>query len=79
MEHDADIYGLEVTHGINPDSSQAAAQAFQLLGEKSLAYPNPGKLEIFWRYDHPAIRDRVQFALQYRPWEEGKATKFVKP
>ena len=79
MEHDADIYGLEVTHGINADSSQAAAQAFQALGEKGLVYPNPSDLEIFWAYGHPANRDRVQFALQYRPWDEGKPTKFVKP
>jgi Zn-dependent protease with chaperone function len=79
MEHDADIYGLEITHGINADSSQAAAQAFQALGEKGLVYPNPSDLEIFWAYGHPANRDRVQFALQYRPWDEGKPTKFVKP
>jgi len=79
MEHDADIYGLEITHGINADSSQAAAQAFQALGEKGLVYPNPSDLEIFWVYGHPAIRDRVQFALHYRPWEEGKPTRFVKP
>jgi Zn-dependent protease with chaperone function len=78
LEHDADIYGLEVTHGINADSPQVAAQAFQVLGEKALAYPTPSSLEIFWLYDHPSIRDRVQFALHYRPWDEGKPNNFVK-
>ena len=33
LEHNADIYGLEVTHGINPNSQEAAAHAFQVLGE----------------------------------------------
>ena len=41
LEHQADIYGLEVIHGLVPDSSQAAAHAFQKLGEKALSYPDP--------------------------------------
>ena len=35
LEHNADIYGLEVTHGINANSQEAAAHAFQVLGELS--------------------------------------------
>ena len=41
LEHNADVYGLEVTHGINPNSQEAAAHAFQVLGELSLSYPTP--------------------------------------
>ena len=78
FEHQADLYGLEVIHGLVPDSSQVAAQAFQKLGEKGLSYPTPNPFYVFWSYDHPAISDRVRFAVGYRPWDEGKATQFVK-
>ena len=40
-EHQADQYGLEVTHGLTPDSAQVAAQGFQILGEVDLADPDP--------------------------------------
>jgi STE24 endopeptidase len=78
LEHNADVYGLEVTHGINPNPQQAAAHAFQLLGELSLSYPYPSRFVIFWYYDHPAIPDRVKFASQYDPWGKGQPTKYVK-
>jgi Zn-dependent protease with chaperone function len=78
LEHNADVYGLEVTHDINSNPQQAAAHAFQTLGELSLSYPYPSKLVVFWYYDHPAIRDRVTFAAEYDPWSKGEAPKYVK-
>ena len=78
LEHQADQYGLEVTHGLTPDSSQVAAQAFQVLGEVDLADPDPNPLDVFLYYDHPAISDRVRFALTYNPWEQGGSGEFVK-
>jgi STE24 endopeptidase len=78
FEHQADIYGLEVIHDLVPDSSQVAAHAFQKLGEKGLSYPTPNALYAWWTYDHPAVGDRVRFAVQYRPWEQGTPTEFVK-
>lgn len=78
LEHNADVYGLEVTHGINPNSQEAAAHAFQVLGELSLSYPYPSKLVVFWYYDHPAIGDRVRFAHNYDPWDKGQEPKYVK-
>ena len=78
LEHNADVYGLEVTHGINADSQEAAAHAFQVLGELSLDYPYPSKLVVFWYYDHPAISDRVRFAHEYDPWDKGREPKYVK-
>jgi len=78
VEHQADIYGLEVTHGINPDSKQAAAHSFQVLGELSLDYPYPGKLAVLWFYSHPPTADRVRFSLNYDPWSRGLAAKYVK-
>jgi Zn-dependent protease with chaperone function len=79
LEHQADIYGLEVIHGLVPDSSQAAAHAFQKLGEKGLAYPNPSPLFTFLVFDHPPLGERVRFALEYRPWDHGQATRYVRP
>jgi Zn-dependent protease with chaperone function len=67
LEHNADIYGLEVTHGINANSQEAGAHAFQTLGELALSYPNPSDFVVFWYADHPPIRDRVPFAHQYDP------------
>lgn len=77
QEHQADQYGLEVTHGLTPDSGQVAAQAFQILGEVGLADPDPDQLDIFLFYDHPSIRDRVQFSLSYDPWSKGGHGEFV--
>lgn len=78
IEHQADIYGLEVTHGLTLNSSQVAASSFQKLGEKSLDHPYPNPLLVWWTYDHPDIASRVQFALHYRPWDAGERTNFVK-
>jgi STE24 endopeptidase len=78
LEHDADIYGLEVIHGIVPNSSQAAAEAFQILGEVGLSDPNPSAFVKFWLEDHPSISDRVRFAAEYDPWGKGEAPKYVK-
>jgi len=78
LEHNADVYGLEVTHGINPNPQEAAAHAFQVLGELSLSYPYPSRLVVFWYYDHPAIPDRVRFAHNYDPWSKGEPPKYVK-
>ena len=78
LEHQADIYGLEVTHGLTAGSNQAAAWAFQKLGEKALSYPNPNPLFVVWAYDHPPVRDRLAFALRYKPWDEGVPPMFVK-
>jgi Zn-dependent protease with chaperone function len=78
VEHQADQYGLEVTHGLIPDTSQVAAGAFQILGEVDLADPDPSPFIKFWLYSHPPLAERVQFALTYNPWAEGKKPEFVK-
>ena len=78
LEHNADVYGLEVTHGINANSQEAGAHAFQVLGEIGLSYPYPNRFVVFWYYDHPAIPDRVRFAHTYDPWSKGEQPKYVK-
>lgn len=77
-EHQADQYGLEVVHGLIPDSGRSAAQAFQILGERSLDYPYVSKFAEFWLWSHPPIRDRVIYAQTYDPWEAGQSPEFVK-
>jgi STE24 endopeptidase len=76
-EHQADQYGLEVMHGLVPDSGRSAAQSFQILGECSLDYSNVGKFAEFWLWSHPTIRDRVIYAQAYDPWSEGQSPEFV--
>jgi STE24 endopeptidase len=78
IEHQADIYGLEVTHGLFPNNGEVAASAFQKLGEKSYDYPTPNPVLVFWSYSHPSIPDRIQFALHYDPWNTPAGPKYVK-
>lgn len=77
LEHQADQYGLEVTHELTPDSGQVAAQAFQILGEVDLSDPDPNRMNVFWFYDHPPISERVRFSLTYDPWARGRQGEFV--
>jgi Zn-dependent protease with chaperone function len=62
-EHNADAYGLKITRPITPNAAQAAAQSFQILGEKSYSYPTPSPFLVFWSYSHPPIADRIRFVL----------------
>jgi STE24 endopeptidase len=78
IEHQADVYGLEVTHDLTPDSGQIAAQAFQVLGEVDLSDPEPNPVNVFLFYSHPPIPDRIIFSLTYNPWANGGSGEFVK-
>ncbi len=78
QEHAADVYGLEVIHGIVPNSAEVAAHAFQVLGEVGLADPNPPPIITFWLYSHPPLAERLVFAHSYDPWSRGEAVKYVK-
>jgi STE24 endopeptidase len=78
QEHAADVYGLEVTHGILPNSQQVTAQSFRKMGDIDLADPNPSKFITFWLYSHPPLGKRLQFAHNYDPWSRGESPKYVK-
>jgi Zn-dependent protease with chaperone function len=67
LEHEADVYALEITRGVIPDNQKAGAEAFQILGEKSLAHPNPPAFVKFWLFSHPPIAERLKFAREYVP------------
>jgi STE24 endopeptidase len=77
-EHAADVYGLEVIHGIVPNSEEVAAHAFQILGEADLDDPNPSPFITFWLYSHPPLAERLVFAHTYDPWSRGEPPKYLK-
>jgi STE24 endopeptidase len=77
QEHQADIFGLEITHAIVPDSSAAAAHSFQVMGEIGLDEPNPNHFIELWLFSHPSTSNRLSFAQTYDPWKNG-APKYVK-
>ncbi len=78
LEHQADIYGLEVIHGVVPDAPEVAAQASQISGEIDLEDPDPPAFIKFWLYTHPPLNERIVFARTYDPWSSGQAPQFVK-
>ena len=78
QEHAADVYGLEVIHGLIPNSEEVAAHAFQVLGELDLSDPNPPPFVTFWLYSHPPLAERLVFAHGYDPWSKGESPKYVK-
>jgi STE24 endopeptidase len=73
LEHNADIFSLEMTHLNEP-----MARAFVKLAEDSKRDPNPHPFIEFWRYSHPAIAKRIEFSLSYKPWEKGEPNKLWK-
>jgi Zn-dependent protease with chaperone function len=78
FEHQADVYGQEVIHGIVADPQKTAQQSFQELGEDSLDIPEPNPLIVFWDYSHPTILQRATFARAYNPWAPGRKPKFFR-
>ncbi len=78
FEHEADRYGIEVTHGIVPNANQVAAQYFEKSGEMNLSDPDPNWFIKAWFFDHPTRPERVHFVATYDPWSQGKQPEYVK-
>jgi len=78
VEHAADVYALEVIHGIVPNAQETAAHSFQVMGELDLADPAPPKIITLWLYSHPPLAERLKFAHDYDPWSKGEKPKYVK-
>jgi Zn-dependent protease with chaperone function len=78
FEHEADRFGLEITH-----DNYAAASAFVKLQQENLGVPRPGPLFVWWRASHPTLGDRIDFSNDYRPWESNQpeiyADRFKRP
>jgi STE24 endopeptidase len=79
IEHQADVYGQEVIHGLVPNPQATMATDFQRLGELWLDVPHPNGFVVFWTYSHPPTADRVRFAANYDPWASGKHPRYVSP
>lgn len=77
IEHQADVYGLEVTHGVIKNAGEVAARSLQEMGEMDLEDPAPPAFIRFWLYSHPPINDRIIFARMYNPWAKGEKPQFV--
>jgi Zn-dependent protease with chaperone function len=77
-ENQADVYSLEINHGIVADPGQAMARAFQKFGETVLEDPAPNPVRVFLFYDHPPVVDRVHLFVTYDPWSKGEVPQFVK-
>jgi STE24 endopeptidase len=76
QEHQADVFGIEVVHGIVADPRRVDAASFQRLGEQSLEYPYPSPLVVFWTYTHPPIAAREAFSADYDPWKPGGRPRY---
>jgi STE24 endopeptidase len=76
QEHQADVFGSEVVHGIVDDPQKVNAESFQRLGQESLEYPYPSPFVVFWTYTHPPIADREAFAQSYDPWQPGAQPRY---
>ena len=65
IEHEADVFGLELTH-----LNEAMASSFVKFAEDSKVNPNPDPFIEFWRYSHPSLSRRIDFVLHYKPWDK---------
>ncbi len=78
QENQADVFSMEVTHGIVPDPGQAAAASYQRFGEKVFVDPDPDPVDVLLFFDHPTVASRVHMLVTYDPWSKGKPPQFVK-
>jgi Zn-dependent protease with chaperone function len=71
IEHEADRFGLELTH-----ENRAAALMFAGFEQTYLESPDPGWFALATRWNHPPSVERIRFANDYHPWLEGKPLKY---
>ena len=60
MEHEADVFGLDLTQ-----DGSTAARAFVKLANENLSNPSPHPFIEFWLFDHPTLADRIEFCKNY--------------
>ena len=71
QEHEADRFGLELTH-----NNHAAATAFAKIQQEDLGIPRLGTILKIWLFTHPPIGERIDFCNSYRPWESGQPSHY---
>ena len=69
IEHEADIFGLEVTR-----LNDAGARAFIKLGSQNKSNPEPPALVKVFQYTHPPLIERMRFALGTGRGRKGSRT-----
>jgi STE24 endopeptidase len=72
IEHEADRFGLELTH-----ENSAAALMFAGFEQTYLESPDPGWFALATRWNHPTAVQRIEFANDYHPWLEGKPIQYA--
>jgi Zn-dependent protease with chaperone function len=78
LEHEADVYGQEVIHGLVPDAQTAAVSSFCVDARVWLDNPEPNRFVVFWTYTHPTTEERAEFAGHYDPWLPGRDPHYFK-
>jgi STE24 endopeptidase len=67
IEHEADRFGLELTH-----QNHAAATVFAGDVQRGDVPPDWDSFFLITQATHPSVRDRIEFANGYKPWEQGE-------
>jgi Zn-dependent protease with chaperone function len=60
VEHQADVFSLDLTHLNEP-----IASAFVKFAEDSKEDPRPPRFIEWWMYSHPSLGRRIDFVLGY--------------
>jgi Zn-dependent protease with chaperone function len=67
IEHEADRFGLELTH-----QNHAAATLFASWSKDRLRNVEHDRFQTIFDATHPSDGDRIRFANTYRPWADGE-------
>lgn len=76
IEHQADVYGQEVIHGLVPDPQATVVHSFCSDAALWLDDPAPNHFVEFWTYSHPSTERRAEFAARYDPRQPGRRPRY---
>jgi Zn-dependent protease with chaperone function len=79
IEHQADVYGQEVIHGLVPNPQATVVSSFCSDALVWLDDPDPNPFVEFWTYSHPSTEQRAEFAARYDPWQPGHRPTYLTP
>ena len=78
IEHQADVYGQEVIHGLVPNPQATVISSFCSDALVWLDDPHPNPFVEFWTYSHPSTEQRAEFAAHYNPWPPGHTPRYLR-
>jgi Zn-dependent protease with chaperone function len=78
IEHQADVYGQEVIHGLVPNAQETVVHSFCSDARLWLDNPQPNPFVEFWSYSHPSTEQRAEFAAHYDPWLPGREPQYFR-